>query len=135
MRRFFLPLLICALWLASLAGAGWMRAQCVQVCARAATAQMEAGITRACCAKYAAPHAVKAEGCSPAHCPKCQALTEALLATAPVPDAPLFFDTVCGLVEPVVLASGAPCASPARQWQWSLPPPDTLLGLHCQLLI
>jgi hypothetical protein len=144
MRRFILPLLVCALWLASLAGAGWVRAQCVRDCARAAAqaaAQVEAGDACSCCAKHAASggpaakHAKEGRGCSPADCPKCQAVAKALLAVAPVPDAPLFFDTVCGRIEPVAEVAAAPRVSPSRRWRWSLPPPDTLLGLHCQLLI
>jgi len=141
MRRFFLPLLVCALWLASLAGAGWVRAECIRECSRAAEAQVEVSDEVSCCARHAAParDGAAAPGpsdcCTSAECSKCQAVAKALLAVVPMPDAPLFFDTVCGRLEPVAAESAAPCVSLSRQWRWSLPPPDTLLSLRCQLLI
>ena len=131
MRRFFLPFLLAALWLASLAGAGWMRADCIRVCA--AAVQVESGHARPCCAKHGG--GAKLGACAPAQCPKCQAVAKALLAMAPVADAPLFFDAACGRLEPVVVASSEPVVLPARSWRWSLPPPDTLLKLRCSFLL
>ncbi len=133
MRRLFLPILVAAFWLASLAGAGWMHAQCVRECMAAAQAVEH---VPSCCAKHADKHEVAGKGgCTTSDCPKCKALAKAQLAVAATANAPLFFDTVCGTLQPVVVASSAPVFAPARAWQWSLPPPDTLLNLHCQLLI
>lgn len=138
MRRRFLPILVCALWLASLAGAGWARARCMRACAEAKIAQLEQmEHVPSCCAKLkeagrAGERHVKAD-CTT--CPKCKALAKAQLSVTPPVDAPLFFDAVCGTLQPVVVASSAPVFAPPRAWQWSLPPPDTLLTLHCQLLI
>lgn len=133
MRRLFLPILIAALWLASLAGAGWMRARCMRECVAVAQA---AEHVPPCCARHADRHAAAGKvGRMDPDCPKCKALAKAQLGVAPPVDAPLFCDTVCGTLQPVVMASAAPVFAPARAWQWSLPPPDTLLNLHCQLLI
>lgn len=139
MRRIFLPLLVCTLWLASLAGAQWARAQCLRACAQTAAQLQQEQVDegRPCCAKHAAAgrHAAKHDDCAPADCPKCQAVAKALLALAPAPDAPLFFDALAGRIAPVVVASPAPVFTQSRAWRWSLPPPDTLLTLHCSLVL
>ncbi len=133
MRRLFLPLLIAAFWLASLAGAGWMRVECVRACSQAAMVEVA---VPACCAKHQGPkEKAAADCCTTSKCHKCQALNKALLALTPMAGSPLFFDTVCARVQPVLMRSSAPLWAPSRMWQWSLPPPDTLFELHCQLLI
>ncbi len=143
MFRPFLSLAVCALWFASLASSGWMRAECVRACFTRTVVQADTRHAKesSCCAKRHhaksdAKVAAKSGNCTTSDCPKCKALADAQLAMIQMADAPLFFDATCGAVQPVVLHSSAPLFAPSRTWQWSLPPPGgTLLDLHCQLLI
>lgn len=137
MRRLFLPLVIAALWAAAFVGGSFARCECVRAVARAAAVETDRADHACCHAKSAPAEAAHGHGaCGKPGCDHCSLKTgHKAQVWAQLADVPVFFAADLGETVPVPAGAGRAAAVLPRAWAWSLPPPDTLLELRCQLLI